>query len=391
MITYEEALKIINTGNFAFRVIELDIIDSVGFVAAEDLVSDADMPPFNKSAMDGYACRLADLNRELEIIESVSAGSIPQKKITEATCSKIMTGARVPEGADCVIMVEYTEKVNENTVRFTAKNTKSNICLQGEDVKKGDVVIKRGELIHPASVGLAASVGKLKLKVYKAPVIAIITTGDELVEPDQKANEVQIRNSNSYNIQAQLKQIPATVKYLGIVKDNKAEIEKAISKALTDSDILILTGGVSMGDKDYVPEILNSTGLKILFHNMAIQPGKPVAFAAGENKFCFALSGNPVSSLLQFELLVRPFIYKFMGNKYSPRIIKTMLMQDKKREKAERIQFFPVYLDNGTARLIEFHGSAHIAGIHKADGFGIFEIGEFEIQCGNEIRILLIH
>ena len=380
-----------NLDNFATDAVELDITECVGCVAAEDVVSDVDMPPFNKSAMDGYACRLSDLNRDLEIIESVPAGSVPNKNITEATCSKIMTGARVPEGADCVIMVEYTKEVNENKVRFIGKNTKSNICLQGEDVKKGDVVINKGDIIQPATVGLAASVGKLKLKVYKSPVVAIIATGDELVEPNQTGSEVQIRNSNSYNIQAQLKQVPATVKYLGIVKDNKAEIEKAIGEALADTDILILTGGVSMGDKDYVPEILNSMGLKLLFHNIAIQPGKPVAFAAGENKFCFALSGNPVSSLLQFELLVRPFVYKLMGNNYSPRIIKTKLMQDKKRKKAERLQFFPVSFDNGTARIIEFHGSAHIAGLHKADGFGIFEIGEQEIQSGDEIRILLIN
>lgn len=388
MIRLEDAHNILKSKIKAPQTIIRSIIDALGMVIAEDVYSDINMPPFNKSAMDGYACRMSDLEKDMEIVEYISAGTVPKQKVQSGKCSKIMTGAKVPDGADCVIMVEHTKEVGTNKVRFTGEKTKSNICLLGEDVKINDLVIKTGSRLSSASIALLASVGRVEVKVYMPPKVALIATGDELVEPDQIPNEVQIRNSNSYNIQAQLAQTPVNVDYIGIVLDDQKQLKGAIEKGLEHSDILVLTGGVSMGDKDYVPEILKDLGLMLEFDRLAIQPGKPVAFAHGGGKACFGLSGNPVSSLLQFELLVRPYIYYYMQNEYDLPLATAKLSSGKARKKTERMQFFPVRLDNGDAKPIEFHGSAHIAGLQGAGGFAFFPIGEFKLDMGDLVQVL---
>lgn len=392
MIEYEKALKIIRkaAANYQVSSIEIPVADSLGYVLSEDVLSDINMPPFDKSAMDGYACKYEDLTNELEVIDYIPAGAKPSHTISPGTCAKIMTGAKVPEGADTVFMVEYSKQVGGNKIYFTGKNTKSNICKLGEDVKVGDKVLKKGDIISPASIGILASVGRINVKVVSSPDIALIATGDELIEPYENPNEVQIRNSNSYNIMAQISETKSRYNYLGIVKDDKKSIRSVIKGALDESDMLILTGGVSMGDRDYVPEILSEFGLEVVFDSMAIQPGKPVAYAHGNQKFCFALSGNPVSSLLQFELLVKPFIYYSMNGNYRLPVVQALLGQEKQRKKTERKQFFPIAFENGMAYPIEFHGSAHIAGLHYADGFGIFPLGKTKLNRNEPVDILLL-
>lgn len=391
MTTIEQAHNIFDSIAKNGKTQTLNLLDSRAYVLAENIISDVDMPPFNKSAMDGYACRKDDLSEPLSVLEFVGAGTKPTKIIIAGTCSKIMTGAIIPEGADCVIMVEHTMQNDNGEVSFTGKSTKDNICFKGEDVKVGDVVCHEGTIINPATIAIAASVGKTTLVVRMPPKVGIIATGDELIEPDQKPEGPFIRNSNSYNLQAQLAQTPATVQYYGIIGDDKAKLQASISRAMDESDILIITGGVSMGDKDYVPEILKAIGLDVAFDKMAIQPGKPVAFAHGNSNYCFALSGNPVSSLLQFELIVRPFIYKFMGNGYKLPILKMIAGFNKSRTKTDRQQFFPLEIKDGNAQEIEFHGSAHIGGLVNATGFGFFPIGSNRINKGDIINIFMLN
>jgi molybdopterin molybdotransferase len=390
MTTLEQALLKLSSIPKETRITEVDINDTLGLVLAQNVHSDVDMPPFDKSAMDGYACRQSDLAEPLIVIESIYAGVLPQKVICKGECAKIMTGAKIPEGADCVIIVEHTKEQEDGRIVFTGKETKSNICFKGEDVKNNEKVLVQGSIINPASIAVAASVGKTTLSVFEPPKIALITTGDELIEINEKIEGAKIRNSNAYNLIAQINKTPATVNYLGIVLDSKQELEEAIVSALKYHDILIITGGVSMGDKDYVPEIFRELGLELVYENIAIQPGKPTAFAHGKGKFCFGLSGNPVSSLLQFELLAKSFIYYFMKHTYKLPLVKMKLTIEKRRKKAERKQFFPIQLIEGNAHSLEFHGSAHIAGLVNADGFGIFEIGKNNIEANEEIDVLLI-
>lgn len=391
MITLEEALKTVYHIDIERSITEKPITEAAGFILAEDIFSDVNMPPFNKSAMDGYACRQADLSKPLEVLEFIGAGTLPKKEIATGTCSKIMTGAKIPEGADCVIMVEHTIIDSNGKIIYQKDSTKENICFLGEDVGKGDKVLNKGAKITPAVIAVAASVGKTQLNVYSPPSVALIATGDELVEPHVFPDGPFIRNSNAYNLQAQIDTTPATVNYMGIISDDKKKLEKGISNALKENSIIILTGGVSMGDKDFVPEILESRGLNMNFHKMAIQPGKPVAFAHGNGKYCFALSGNPVSSMLQFELIVRPFIYHFMGMKYAMPIIPLKLNKAKSRKRTERQQFFPVEIENGIAKVIDFHGSAHIAGMVGADGLAIFPIGESNLSENQTVEVLLLN
>jgi molybdopterin molybdotransferase len=390
MLLLEDAQHIIQNLSFSKKTTTVSLTDSLGMILCEKVISDINMPPFDKSAVDGFACKRSDLGNNLKIIDFVPAGSVPDKRIVSGTCIKIMTGATVPEGADCVIMVEHTEKIKEDIVRFTGKDTKDNICYRGEDIKNGDMVMSPGNLLKPASIAVLASAGKKNVQVYQPPYIALVSTGDELAEPQGLLKDGQIRNSNAYNIMGQISQAPAKYQYLGIVRDNKADLKQIIYQALKDNDLLILTGGVSMGDRDYIPEIMQEEGFKIHFDRLAIQPGKPVLFAEKGDKYCFGLSGNPVSSLLQFELLVRPFIYRFMHFNYELSIVNLTLNKNMNRKKTERQQFFPVKISDGVAQIIEFHGSAHIAAMHYADGFGFFPRGISELEGGSIVPVLTL-
>lgn len=391
MIELHQALSILKNAVNECSTHKLSLSKCFGHVLAEDIIADTDMPPFNKSAMDGYACRLEDLLYPLEMVETISAGNVPGFEIDEGKCAKIMTGAKIPNGANCVIMIEHTEINAAGKICFTKKSSKSNICLQGEDYKKGDLLIPKGTLLNPASAAVCASVGKPNVLVYTPPKVTIIATGDELVPPQETPQTGKIRNSNTYNLLGQLAQTPAVAEFGGIVADTKNELRNAIERGLNTSDILILTGGVSMGEKDFVPELLSTERLQLKFDKIAIQPGKPVAFAYGNGKYCFGLSGNPVSSFLQFELLVRPFIYFYMGYDYELPTEKVLMPETKSRKKIERLQFFPVQKSKNGITILPFNGSAHINGLIKANAFGMFPVGKSSLNEGSLIQILKLH
>ncbi|MCK5843824.1 MAG: molybdopterin molybdotransferase MoeA, partial [Victivallales bacterium] len=196
MITFEEAYEIIMMSAKSLPTESVPLENAVGRVLAENAVSDMDMPPFDKAAMDGYACREKDIASLLRLSEEIPAGMVPKHVLKAGECSKIMTGAMVPEGADCVIMVEYTEQTSENTIRFTGEKTESNICLAGEDVETGDIVVKKGTLLEPRHIAALAAVGYAEPLVSKRPRVGVLPTGSELVAPSEKASGAKIRNSN---------------------------------------------------------------------------------------------------------------------------------------------------------------------------------------------------
>ena len=364
MLDLEEALNLFKDIDFQMPTEEVILKNSHNRVLALDILSDIDIPPFDKSAMDGYACRKADLNIELKVTGTIHAGEEHGYTVRPGTCIKIMTGASLPKGADTVIIFEDTMESGKDMIRFLKTGSKSNICYQGEDVKKSETVLRKGTLLLPHHIGILASVGATRILVYSLPGIALISTGSELVEPDIAPGESKIRNSNAYNLMAQLGRMGIEPYYAGIVHDDPETLKSIINKLVPKNDILILTGGASAGEHDYVPGVLENSGLKIFFNRIAIQPGKPVSFAGGKNKFCFGLSGNPVSSYLQFELLVKPFIYKIMGYSYKYPIINTQLVNQISRKKADRLKFFPVrFTPDHKAEEIKFNGSAHIAGL----------------------------
>jgi len=384
MIQFEEALEVVLSHAGSLETETIDFTESLGRVLAQDVDSDMDMPPFDKSAMDGYACRRSDLGNELEVVEVIAAGQEPQFEIGPNQCSKIMTGAMMPKGADCVIMVEHTRETAKGLIEFTGNKTAENICYQGEDVKKGQLVLKAGSLIKPQHIAVLASVGCVSPTVYRKVKIGILSTGDELVEPDSNPDAGKIRNSNAWQLMAQAEAMHVDPQYFGIAPDEEKETLALINEAMETCDVILLTGGISMGDFDFVPAVLREAGFTFHFKSIAVQPGRPTLFGtSGNGKICFGLPGNPVSSFNQFELLVKPLLYKMMGHDYKPDILKLPLARDFQRKKSERLSFLPVFLlENGSISPVDYHGSAHINALTAAFGLMSIPIGVTEIKKG---------
>jgi molybdopterin molybdotransferase len=271
----------------------------------------------------------------LEIIEVVQAGQYPQKEIQAGECTQIMTGAAVPKGADTIVMVEDVS-VENNIVKVLKKGSKSNISIKAEDVKKRQKVLEKGIFLKPQHIAILASVGYAEVLVYKQPSVGILSTGDELVEPHQKPGLGQIRNSNGHQLLMQVENCGAKTQYYGIAKDTEEDTYEKLSLALKENDLVLLSGGVSMGVFDFVPEIMKKLQIQILFDSIAVKPGKPTTFGVMKEKRCFGLPGNPVSSFIQFELLVKPLLFGMMGMKEEIRALSLPMGEDYCRKRAGR-------------------------------------------------------
>jgi len=386
MINFEDAYKIVKNSVKTIGTERIPFMNSVNRILAEDVKSDIEMPPFDKSAVDGFACRAEDLDMPLEIIEVVQAGQTPSETVKKGQCTKIMTGAPIPDGADTVVMVEYTDTEN-NTVTMQRKQSKTNISYRAEDVKEGQTVLQKGILIKPQHIAVFASVGYTQVLVSKQVKVGIISTGDELTEPENKPGMSKIRNSNGYQLRAQVEAMGAKAAYYGIAKDTYDDTYEKVTKALTENDVIMLSGGVSVGEFDFVPEVLKKAGITILFDSVAVTPGKPTTFGKSENKFCFGLPGNPVSSFVQFELLAKPFLYGMMGYDFKAPEIKLPAAKDFSRKRTERKAFIPVHIVKGEVKRVEYHGSAHIHALSSADGLISFPIGVNTIKKGELIDV----
>lgn len=390
MITLDEAIEIIlSQVKPSIKAEKVSLWDSIGRVLATDVISDMNMPPFNKTAVDGYACRVVDAKGELEVIETIPAGSVPAKTVGKGQCSKIMTGAMIPQGADCVLMVEDTKEIAPNRIVFTGETPRANICILGEDMKTGEVAIQKGTTLSAQHIAIMAALGCTQPLVAAKPSVAVLVTGDELVEPNQVPTGGQIRNSNGHQLVGQILKANATPNYIGIVKDTEEATYNAISKVLKDSDIVILTGGVSMGDYDYVPSVMKKLGIQILFDSIAIQPGKPTKFGVKDGKLIFGLPGNPVSSYMQFEILVKSALQRLMGGEPNTKsIVRLPLANGYKRKRTERLGLIPVLVNaNNMVEAVDFHGSAHIFALAKAEGYIMIPLGESEIKKGELVDV----
>jgi molybdopterin molybdotransferase len=391
MLPFEKALKTVLDSARRLGSERVDITRAVNRILAEDVKSDIDMPPFDKATRDGYACRRKDLANELTIIETIQAGVPPRKAIESNQCSKIMTGAAVPQGADCVIMVEFTENPTASTVRFIGENTPDYICLKGEDIKAGEVVLHKGSRIRPQHIAVLATVGCTQPMVSKRPRVAVFATGDELVQPASKPGPSQIRNSNAFQLVAQIESMGAVAKNYGIAKDTDDAIDKMFKKAVDQSDVVIVSGGVSVGEFDLVPGIFKRNNIDLLFEKVAVKPGKPTVFGVSEKVYCFGLPGNPVSTFVQFELLVKPFLFKLMGHDYTHPISRIPLDESLMRKNTERQSWIPIVItDTGTLKPVEYHGSAHINALCIADGLVSIGVGVAEIEKGTIVPVRLI-
>ena len=391
MLLFDEALRIVLDSAHGLAGERVDIAQAANRILAEDVESDMDLPPCDRAVVDGYACRREDLANELKIIETIPAGMPPKETIGPNECAKIMTGASVPRGADCVFMVEFAENPTTGTVRFAGEKTSDHIRPQGRDIKTGQVVLRSGIRIRPQHIAVLATVGHAEVLVTRKPTIGIIATGDELVESHSKPSPWRLRNSNSPQLSAQLESVGVVVTDYGIAKDTTDEIDRTFKKAAAENDVVLLSGGVSMGDFDLVPGILKQNNIELLFEKIAMKPGKPTVFGISENLYCFGLPGNPVSTFVVFELLVKPFLYKLMGHDYAPPNVQMPLDETIGRKDTERRGWTPVTItDAGTLRKVEYHDSGHINALCGADGLVCMDVGVAEIPKGTIVQIRLI-
>jgi len=388
MTSYQQAMEIILGSVSRLGLEQVGLHESFGRVLAEDVFSDMDMPPFDKAAVDGYACRRSDLGRELQVLEVIAAGQVPSHTIEQGQCTKIMTGSQVPSGADMVLMVEHTLETRPGYIRFTGGESATNIARKAEDVKTGDLVVKKGVRLMPQQVAVLASVGHVNPLVSKMPRVGILSTGDELVEPQERPGPGQIRNSNALQLAAQVQRAGAIPFMMGIVPDNEAATDKAMKQALAENDLVVFTGGVSAGDFDFVPEIMRKNQVNILFEKVAVKPGRPTVFGRTGSCSIFGLPGNPVSSLINFEVFVKPLLYRMMGFHWQPQTFELPIETDFYRKKADRLEFLPVILSpEGRISLAAYHGSGHIHALCQANALMIIPVGTYGYKKGDLVHV----
>jgi molybdopterin molybdotransferase len=362
---------------------------------AEDVTSDIDSPPFDKAMVDGYALRAADVaagSATLKVTQEIVAGQMSQVEVKSGEAASIMTGAPIPTGADAVVMHEVTERQGELVIIKGPLKPRQNIMARGTEMKHGEVVLCEGHVIGPVEAGLLASVGRVTVNCYERSPCAILSTGDELVEPFDALGDGQIRNSNATLLTALVRQSPAYPNYLGIARDNYDSLRTHINLGL-NADVLLITGGVSAGKVDLVPQVLESLGVKPIFHKVALKPGKPLCFGTLGTKLIFGLPGNPVSGLVNYHLFVKPALLKIAGRKepYLPQTMKATLAEEF-AHKSDRPTYFPVklHLHEGywQATPLRWKGSGDLRTLTQATSFGIFPADEVRYAAGTLIDVL---
>lgn len=315
-ISLEEAISILNDNVEHLDVEEVNLIDGVKRVLATDIYSTIDNPPFDKSAMDGYAVIAEDrkLKEKIKVIDKVFAGNLCESIVTRKTAVKIMTGAPIPSGANAVIKQEDVILSDDNCIILNKNiNENENICFKGEDIKKGSLLVKKGKKLDYADIGIIASTGIEKVKVYRLPKIALISTGDEVIDIDDNLTLGKIFNSNKYSIISRIKELGYDIKYTFHVKDAENNIEEYIKSVSKDVDLIITTGGVSVGEKDLLNKSIENINGKRLFWKVKIKPGSAVLCSKLNNTLIVSLSGNPTAALTAFELFVKTSLEKMCG------------------------------------------------------------------------------
>jgi molybdopterin molybdotransferase len=341
-----EAQEIVLNATAVLGLEKISLLDALGRTIGEDIVAERDNPPWDNSAMDGFAVRWEDIKQDhaiqkpvtLDVIEDVPAGRMPSKKVGAGQAIRIMTGAPIPQGADTVLKVEDTEQT-PNTVRvFKPEPRGSNIRPRGEDLKKGECIMARGTPIRPGEAGMLAVLAKSFLFAYQRPRVAILSTGDELADLDERFSDEKIINSNSYGMAAAVQEAGGIPLLLGIARDTQAALKEKISQGLT-ADMLVLSGGVSMGDYDFTKAVFREIGAEMNFWKLAIRPGQPLAFGKIQGKLAFGLPGNPVSSMVTFEQLVRPALLKMGGRRSYGRPVVDAVFQETFSKRPDRRHF----------------------------------------------------
>ncbi|MDH4263755.1 MAG: molybdopterin molybdotransferase MoeA [Spirochaetia bacterium] len=399
MISIEDARSLIHSQLFTPKPAFVELENSQNYFLAEDINSDRDYPPFNRAAVDGYAVRFSDIDSGLKtfhIAAEIYSGEGFDQIVEPGRCIKIMTGAALPQGFDILFKVEHCE-VLDDVVAIPEDEIKKglNISQRGENVKKGEIIIQKGTRVDEKIVHSLAAAGIYSVPVFSLPRVHIISTGNEIVAVNKQPSDFQIRDSNYFGLAFQLAKFNIKPESHQLLGDDKQEIRDGISTAI-GGDILILSGGVSMGDRDFVPEILTELGVEKVFHKVNIKPGKPFWFGRLYHKdlnkttFVFALPGNPFSTLVTYKIFIEPWLYACFQNPGLKHYF--MPIVHEKKLKDDRPEYFPVKLilsgQVSSVEALRFHGSGDITATAGSDGLAFFSGNKLELVKGDPVEFI---
>ena len=405
LMTFDHAKKLLfDTLNPQPLGIEkIPLIEAYNRILSENIITKLDIPPFNRSTVDGYAVKADDTYESdekkpiaLKIIGTISVGESPKIQIRKNKTVETVTGAPIPEGANAVVMVENTQKQGDTLLIYRAVTPDENVMKKGADLKKGDTVLIAGQLLGAPEIGVLAAIGVNYVNVFKIPIVSVFSTGAEITEPGKGLAPGKIYDINAYSLSTAVKESGGKPICMGVIPDNEAALKNALKQALSSSDIIITSGGVSVGPRDYTPKIVDSLGKPgVIISGIAVKPGKPTTIAFIGNKPVFSLPGHPTSALLIFYLLVRPVIQCLSGHKvisektvkanlavrlFSAKGRKTFVTVRLSRDKSQKIVATPV----------QTGGSGAITTLSKADGF--IEIPENQqfIDSNEQVTVTLL-
>jgi len=396
VLSYQQARELVISRIAAFSgspaTESIPLREALGRVLAQDILADRDYPPFDRSIRDGYAVRSADTHpgATVRAIGELKAGDTPTSPVKPGTCIQIMTGAAVPEGADAVIMVEHTEREGDLVTLDRAVAAGQHIVARGSEQSAGKVILGKGTRLAFAQLASAAQVGTAQAAVFRVPRIAILSTGDEVVDFTVTPGPFQIRNSNSVSLAAQVATLHAEPVVLGNARDTRADLRAKIATGL-ESGALVLSGGVSAGKYDLVEPVLREFGAEFLFDAVAIRPGKPVVFAICKGKPVFGLPGNPVSTMVTFDLFVRPAIEILSGMAPAPLPFFEAVLTEGMTEKPGLTHFLPAALETGDhprVTPLRWQGSGDIIAMSRANCLLVIPSDRETINAGERLSVL---
>jgi molybdopterin molybdotransferase len=376
----------------------VDLLASRGRVLAQDVVADRDFPPFRRAMRDGYAVRAADLARlpgTLQVIGEIKAGAAVEDvplEIAPGQAAGIMTGAPAPHGADAVVMVEYTNLKEDRVTITRGVASGDNIVPVGSEARKGQTLLRPGIRMDYAAISLAASVGVGSLSVYRRPKIAVLSTGDELVEIDDQPGPHQIRNSNSYSLAAQVEAAGGEANILSVARDERSHLRTLLEQGL-QSDLLLLSGGVSMGKYDLVEQVLAECGANFFFTGAQIQPGRPVVFGRAHGRYFFGLPGNPISTMVTFELFARAILEALAGMTPRPLQFLHARLKTELTVKTGLKRFLPGFLsgdfENIEVKLAGWHGSGDVAAMGRSNCYIVIPEDRGKFAAGEWVAVMM--
>ena len=405
LMTFDEAKKVVaeQLKPTTLGTEEIPLLEAYNRVLKENVISTLDIPPFNRSTVDGFAVKAEDTYgaeenqpAKLTVRGTVNIGETPKIRLAKGEAAEIVTGAPIPEGADAVVMVEDTDKEAAELRVYRAVTKDGNVMKRGTDIKKGETALKAGQVLGASEIGVLAALGLTKAKVFKVPVVAVLSTGGEITEPGKQLPAGKIYDINAYSLSTAVRESGGKPLYLGVVPDDKALLRKALEHALAAADMVLTSGGVSVGPHDLTPQMVDSLGEPgVLVSGVAVKPGKPTTIALIGKKPVFALPGHPTSALLIFHLFARPVIQLMAGrpaaeNKTIKALAAKRMFQAKGRRTFVMVKLKRDSADRLVAESVETGASGAITTLAKADGFVEIPANQQFVDAGEEVTVGLL-